>query len=357
MNKRKKIKIMLGTLSGKTLIFMVLVWIVVTILTAHAFTTSQFIEKKTNKNMITQSTIFNYKTKELPNGIIGSEGIIFPKTQNLIDVYIKTAITSIKPVSVSGNYSILLKLIAEGLWQRTETLVNKQYFNKEGDTIELINEKVSIDLEKIFNDIEIISNEIIGARPSKFLLNIIPVIEGEITYENDRIVLENDFENNMTFELFQSQVTFTGEKEYLKETPIEEVETIERKMNLFRKMIPIPVYKYTMLSIFLIYSSFVLLTLVSKRQMRIKRKTEADEIEKKYKNRLVPIQQPIDYENKTYIPLYSMKSLVRISDEQDRGIFKYRCDIKEKIFYYVIEGDYIYTYTIDINNKEKEKNM
>jgi len=340
------------------LVFIVLIWVIITILTINAFTTNQFIEQRFNKNVITQNTVFDYKTKELPNGIIGSEGIIFPKTQNLIDVYIKTAITSIKPVSVSGNYSILLKLIAEGLWQRTETLVNKQYFNKEGDTIELINEKVSIDLEKIFNDIEIISNEIIGARPSKFLLNIIPVIEGEITYENDRIVLENDFENNMTFELFQSQVTFTGEKEYLKETPIEEVETIERKMNLFRKMIPIPVYKYTMLSIFLIYSSFVLLTLVSKRQMRIKRKTEADEIEKKYKNRLVPIQQPIDYKNKTHIPLESMKSLVRISDELDRGIFRYRSNKEKKIFFYVIEGDYIYTYTIDMNNNgDEEKTM
>jgi len=357
MDKNKKIKINLSALPGRALVFIVLIWVIITILTINAFTTNQFIEQRFNKNVITQNTVFDYKTKELPNGIIGSEGIIFPKTQNLIDVYIKTAITSIKPVSVSGNYSILLKLIAEGLWQRTETLVNKQYFYKEGDTIELINEKVSIDLEKIFNDIEIISNEIIGAGPSKFLLSIVPVVEGDITYENNKINLENNLETNMTFELSQSQVTFTGEKEYSKEVPIEEVEILERKIDLFGLMIPILVYRYVLLFIFLICSGFVLMTLLSKRQIRIEQMTEADEIEKKYKNRLVPIQQPIDYENKTYIPLYSMKSLVRISDEQDRGIFKYRCDIKEKIFYYVIEGDYIYTYTIDINNKEKEKNM
>lgn len=85
--------------------------------------------------------------------------------------------------------------------------------------------------------------------------------------------------------------------------------------------------------------------------------TEADEIERKYKNRLICVQQPVDCKGKISIHLESMKSLVRIADEQDRGILRYNSDTEEKIFYYVIEGDFIYTYTIDINNGEKEKVM
>jgi len=354
MDKWKKIKIKLLTLSDKTLKFIMLTWIIITILTIHAFTTSQFTEQKFNKNMITQRTVFDYKTKELPNKVVEAERIIFPKTQNVIDIYIETTITAIEPVNVKGNYSILLKIIAEGLWERTETLKGKQYFNNEGETIEIINQKVSIDLDKIFNDIEIISNEIIGHRPSKFLLNIFPVIEGDITYESNEI----DFESNMVmkFEFSPTQVIFTGEKEYLKLTPIEEVEVLEHKMNLVGLMIPVPVYRFITLPIFLISSGFVFLIIIFKIQIRIEQITEADKIERKYKNRLVPIQQPIDYKNKIHIPLGNMESLVRISDEQDRGIFKYQCNIEKKVFYYVIENDYIYTYTIDEkSNTEIEK--
>ncbi|HHV95115.1 MAG TPA: DUF5305 domain-containing protein [Clostridiaceae bacterium] len=346
-----KIKIRLCGLPNKTLIFIIIVWIIITIITVHAFSTSQVIELKTNKNIITQRTVFDYKTKELPNGVIGAEGIIFPKTQSFIDVYIETTITAIESVNVKGNYSILLKIIAEGLWERAETLKEKQYFNNEGESIEVINQKVSIDLEKIFNDIEVISNEIIGSRPTKFFINIIPVIEGDITYESNKI----DIESNMVmkFELSPTQVTFNGDEEYLKQIPIEEIEVIENKINLFGLMVPIRVYRYISLPIFLIFTSFILLILILKRQIRIEQMTEVDEIERKYKNRLVPIQQPIDYKNKTHIPLESMEALVRISDEQDRGIFKYRSDIEGKIFYYVIEDNYIYTYTIDTDNNRK----
>jgi len=361
LGKWKKIKIRLWALSNKALIFIILAWIVTTLLTAHAFTTSQFIEQRFNENMITQRTVFDYKTKELPNGINGVEGIIFPKTQNVIDIYIETTVNAVEPVNVKGNYSVLLKIIAEGLWERAVTLEDEKYFDNQGETVEVINQKLSIDLEKILSDIEIISNEVIGYSPSKFLLNIVPVIEGEITYENNKIDLESAMV--MTFELSQNQVVLTGEKEYLKETPVDEVKVLEHKINLFGLMIPVPVYRYISLFIFVIYSAFALLVLISKRQIGIEQMTEAGQVERKYKNRLIPIQQPIDYKNKVPIPLESIKSLVRISDEQDRGILKYQCDADGKVFYYVIEDDYIYTHIIDINNRdinnneEKEKTL
>ncbi len=354
MDKWNGIKTRLGTLSKTALFFIILAWIVIAALTAHAFTTSQFIEQKFNKNVITQRTVFDYKTKELPYGIIGVEGIIFPKTQNIIDVYINTTITAIEPVYVSGNYSILLKIMAEELWERTVTVKSKQNFSYEGETVELINQKVSIDLEKIFSEIEMISNEIIGYRPGKFLLNIVPIIEGDITYESNKIDLESNMA--MKFELSQGQVMLTGEKEFSKQTPVDQVKVLEQKIDLFGLMIPVPVYRYVSLPVFLIYSCFALLVLISKRQVRIEQMTEADEIERKYKNRLISVRQPVDCKDKTPICLESMKSLVRIADEQDRGILKYHSDTEEKIFYHVIEGNYIYTYAIDKNSiGEKEK--
>jgi len=359
VDKWNKIKKRFQAVSRETLIFIILAWIVITIITAHAFTTSQFTEEKLNKNIITQKTVFDYKTKELPYGINGAEGIIFPKTQNVIDVYIEITVNAVEAVKVKGNYSILLKLIAEGLWDRTVTLEDKKYFDNEGETVELINQKLSIDLEKILKDVETISSEVIGYGPSKLLLNIVPVIEGDITYENNKIDLESGMA--MTFEFSQNQVVLRGEKEYSKQTPVDEVKILEHKINLFGLMIPVPVYRYVSLPVFLIFSGFALLILILKRQEGIEQMTEADQIEKKYKNRLIPIQQPIDYKNKIAIPLESMKSLVRISDELDRGILKYHCDTEGKVFYYVIEDNYLYTYSIDINNRyinnneEKEK--
>lgn len=186
------------------------------------------------------------------------------------------------------------------------------------------------------------------------MLNIIPVIEGDITYESNKMDLESDMV--MEFGLSQSQVNFTGEKEYLNQTPIDEIKVLEHKINLFGLMIPVQVYRYVLLSVFLIYSGFVLLILISKREIRIEQMTKADEIERKYKNRLVSIQQPIDCRNKTHIPLESIKLLVRISDELDRGVFKYYCNKEDKTFYYVIEGNYIYTYTVDANNDGEKEN-
>ncbi|HHW00714.1 MAG TPA: DUF5305 domain-containing protein [Clostridiaceae bacterium] len=354
MDKWKKIKKRLGALSKKALIFIISAWIVITLITAHAFTRSQFIEQKFNKNMITQKTVFDYKTKELPFGINEAEGIIFPKTQNIIDVYIVTTVNAVEPVKVKGNYSVLLKTVAEGLWERAVTLEDKKYFDNEGETVEVINQKVSLDLGKILSDIDTISNEVIGYSPSKFFLSIVPVIEGDITYENNKIDLESGMV--MTFELAQNQVVLTGEREYSKQTPVDEVNVLEYKINLFGMMVPVPVYRYVSLSVFLIYSGFALLILISKRQTGIEHMTEADQIERKYRNRLIPIQQPIDNKNKTVIPLESMKSLVRVSDEQDRGILEYHCDTEGKTFYYVIEDDYLYTYTIDINNMDINDN-
>ncbi len=352
MNKWKKLKVRFWALSKIAMIIIILIWLAVAALTAHAFTTKQFIEQKINKNVIIQSTVFDYKTKALPYGVVGVEGVIFPKTQNVVDVYVKTAITADKPVTVKGNYSILLKLVAEGLWERTTTLKGRQNFNMKGESVEVINQKVSIDLGKIYSDIETISNKAIGHMPAKFLLHVIPVIEGDITFENRKINLESN--TAMMFELSESQMMLSGENEYFWRTPVDEIKVVEYKLNLFNLMVPVPVYRYVSLSVFLIYSAFVLLVLISRKQIEIEHMTEDDKIEKRYRNRLVSVRQPIEFKDKTLIPLDSMKELVRISDEQDRGILKYRDDMEEKTYYCVIEDDYIYIYTVNEDNGKKK---
>lgn len=349
MNSWKKVKYVFGNISTKSLAFIILLWVVITVLTVHALITRQFSEYTFDKNMITQRTAFDYKTEELPDGIVAAEGIIFPKTQKTINVIVETEVSAVEPVSAEGNYSILLTITAEGLWERSVALKENQHFSTRGTNIGLINENVSVDLEKIYSEIELISSEIIGNRPGKFLISIAPVIEGYITYEDSKVKLESDM--SMKFELAQNQVALTGEKEYLKQIPIEKTETVENKINIFGAVISVPVYRYITLPVFLLYSVFALLIIISKRRIQIEQMTEADEIEREYKNKLVPILRPLDYKSKVHIPLVSIESLVRVSDEQDRGIFKYQCDEEGKIFYYVIENDYIYTYTVDINKK------
>jgi len=63
MNSWKKVKYVFGNISTKSLAFIILLWVVITVLTVHALITRQFSEYTFDKNMITQRTAFYYKSE------------------------------------------------------------------------------------------------------------------------------------------------------------------------------------------------------------------------------------------------------------------------------------------------------
>lgn len=332
----------LRSMSRRVFISLLIVWIFFMTLAAYAITQPQYIEQKIQTNIIEQKVVFDYETEELPEGILGLEGIIFPKYQKTMDVLINATVASQEAVEVKGNYTVVLELLAEGLWKKEFPLEETQSFNIYGEENEIINSKFTIDLENIYKETEAITNNIIGISPSKYILTIKPIIEGTVIYNNSVIPLSVN--NGISFDVSQSQVLLTGEKGFSNNTPIEEIKMVEQKLNIIGFSIPIMYARYIFSLIALVLMFILIITLISKKGQLRKKETEKVIIEKKYKNRLVPIEKPVDNSNKTYVPLQSFKSLVRLADEKDQGIFIYNIS-NDKTHYFVIDNQFIYTYT------------
>ena len=353
MDKWVKAQRNLSKISKRSLIFITILFIFSIVFFTYALLSPQYVEQKIVNNNVTQKIVLDYKTKNLPDEIIEDEGLIFPKTQNTIDVSITSSIISQQVATVNGNYSIVLKLIAEGLWQKIIPLTEKHNFNFEGKENEIINVEVTINLEEIYKDIEDISNNIVGTRPSKYLLKIQPLIQGNVVYKSSTKPM--DITSDITFEFSQSQVTLNGEKEFTQNKSFEGTKMIEHKLNILGLSIDIPLSRYIFGSISLLIFILFILIVYSKRKHHKKiNYTEKYFIEKKYKNRLIDLDENIDITKKINIPLVSFKSLVRISDEKDQGILKFYNSANERTSYYVIDNDYVYTYTVGIKLKIKE---
>lgn len=355
MNKWKEIEKKLRNLPKKFTIILFILWLISMGIAIYVGMKPLYVEEKVQTNRITQKTSFDYQTQKLPNEIIGFDGLIFPKTQNSIDVSIDTMISSEAPIEVEGSYFITLKLIAEGLWESNIPLTQKQSFRITGEKNQIMENKVTIDLQKIYNDTEWIANEIVGVRPSKYTLKVQSIIEGIASYKDKKVNL--DTASDITFEVSHSQVTLTGEKEFVKQIPIEESKMTEQTINLLGLTMSISTARYILTMIVLCMSILCILVILSKKKLSKERMTETEFIEKKYKNRFVPIEKQLDDTNKVCIPLQSFQSLVRIADEKDQGILQYYNAESDKVDYYVIDGTDLYTYTLQNTFKNEEMHM
>lgn len=352
MNKRNNKQNKFEHFSKNTITFMTILWVISMVLEVYTIIQPQYIEQKVQTNSITQITNFDYESEKLPDGIQSIQGSIFPKIQKKINISINSVITSELPIKVEGTYSIVLKVIFDGLWEQTIPLIKQKKIKIVGTENQIIKEQVNIDLEKVYNDTKIIANEIMGSSPDQYSLKIQPIIEGNAIYENKKVQLDKT--PNITFEFTPSKLNLIQDqlKEFTQKTPIEEIEIINNSFNIFGIKATMPTAIYIFSFIFLSISILLILIVISKLKIKKQRIVNNIEEEKKYKNRLIQIKKQIDKSSKIDIALQSLDSLVRIGDEKDQGVLKYYSSEENRTYYYLIDGSYIYSYVLQHNLKK-----
>lgn len=334
--------------------FSIVLWLICCILAIIAYRLPLEVEQKFQTGLIKQKLDFKYTADVLPEGIISLNDAIFTKSQKQIKVNIESLVLSDEPVFVKGTSSVTVKLIAEELWEKTIQKYPEKIFAFKGKENLLIDMNVDIDLEALYEELERISNEIVGARSKNYYLQIKPEIKGEIVAGALVFPIQEDGEFILNLE--GEQVKPAGERTFTKEVPVEKTILVKQVFSLFGLELDLVTSRYLFVALAILLS-LILITALTNRIKNPKKGTvsEVMEIDKKYGIRLTPIQSCMDSEGKTYLELQTFKALVHISDEKDRGILKYEDKGASQVIYYLVDGDYIYSYKAIAKDGETAK--
>lgn len=326
-----------------------ILWILSTIFAYRALRQSLKVEEKVVENMISEKTSFNYKVEVVPctlfpdGGIVEPNDTMYSNITKAIHLNLVSSVTSDKPITVQGSKKVVLMLIAEGLWQREFILEPKNGFNLQGNDNKVVQNDYVIDVKNIAAYIEKVEKEILIS-PGKYLLKVKPEIEGNVIYEDYKLPMDSTPE--ISFE-FSGQIKLIGEREFTKETSIETAIIINQNFKLFNMKLPLMTARYVFsIASLLLFGMVTLGIYMSIKTSKIEI-PEALKIDKKYNNKLIIIDKNITMLNKVNVSIKSFKALIQLSDDKEQPILRYKNSDIERVFYYVIDGDCIYSYSAD----------
>jgi hypothetical protein len=346
-----------NNISKILLCFIAVLWTLSTFLAFMAFRQPLQLEEMKTQNTIQEKTLFEYQVEVIPctlypnGGIVIPEGDIMTAITRRINIHIESWVTADKPVVVKGSQQVLVKLVAEGLWERDFSLGNKAPFEITGDKNRLIQREYSINPLDFFTYIGSVEEET-KVRASKYFLKIKPVLEGEIKHDDTTFALDKTPE--LTFEIGNNQMKLVrsnsktpsdeapiNKVEYTKTTPVQTIRTIPQKFILFGKGFSIIGVRYSacILSIFCI--AIVLGHIWRGKKRADSLMTESQKIDKKYSARIVKVEHEYRHSNPFY--LESFKALLKIADEKEQPILRFKTRDKYTS-YCVIDGGQQYVY-------------
>lgn len=120
----------------------------------------------------------------------------------------------------------------------------------------------------------------------------------------------------------------------------------------FRSNLPlVPVRVISSIFTFLMLLSLIYLYPILMASRKKTSGNQVDKINKKYGNRIIPVSQKINSDDKTIITLQSFKSIIKIADEKELPIFYHRLHQDGSAVFFIAEGDYLYRYeTVKLTN-------
>ena len=326
----------------------IILWIILTIFIFNILMHPIEIVEEIKENNITQKTVFTYRADVLPfslkptGGLTDIEESVFTKTVKDIVLHIKTSIKADRPVSINGTKKVILKLIAEDLWDKEYILGQEEAFEMDDTDNNIIDEDFIIDIKELVRFMEKIETEI-DARPNRYILEITPIIDGTITYNDKEIPIEQDAKTSLNYS--QTQICVNEKSGSIKATPIITESIIPQVLNIVGLKIPMKLAKYLFGSIYLVISIISILMGIYHFDEYRSRLSEVQIIDKKHNKRLINIMQEINESAKDKVILDSFRSLIKISDEKEIPILCYKD--RNKAIYYAIDGRYIFLYSID----------
>ncbi len=260
-----------------------------------------------------------------------------------IHINIISKVTSDRPVLVKGTKKIIVRLIADGLWERHFVQEAENNINLQGSENKVIENDYIVDIKNIAAYIEKVEKEI-NVMPRRYVLNIKPQIEGSIIY--DDTIIPVDTAPELSFE-FSSQIMQVGEKEFVRETPIQTTVTLIQNFKFFNMEIPIITARYIFSISSLIFLSIIIFAVFINIKGNKKDSSEVSLIDKKYASKMMLIDNDIVMLNKINVNVKSIKALVQLADDKELPILRYKYSAQDNVFYYVVDGDCIYKYSAE----------
>jgi len=321
-------------------------WIISTIFSYAVLRQPVQQEEVSYRNQIAQQADFKYKVEASPSilypqgGLVPPREVIATKITNKILIDFKLNISSDHEVNIEGSLNPTMKLIAEEMWEKEYPLGGSIPLQRQGITSEEVNQSFEIVLPEILKTIEEIEEEII-IRPGSYRIEILPNIKGNISGAKGD--MELDSSPILSFELSDSKMKLSSEQNYKKDSIIELKESKTQYLDPARRNVPISLARYVFISLWIILS--VILVLMFTRYIHRPREIlEYEIIDRKYRNRIVEVDEINDELLRNKLSLRSFSRLLQIADEIEKPIL--RMEEANQITYYVLDQGPVYSYGV-----------
>lgn len=336
--------------NNKKLILILALLLLISIsITVYSLAQPSTVTNKVDENISQMETNYEYKATISPNmlypegGTIEVSDTMFKKITTAIPFDINSRIHSGKEVLVKGTYEVLLLVKAGDLWEKTFPLEQKQSFEHQSTKIAIIDKSFSIDMNKINSFITKVEEET-GVRSDQYSIEVSPNIQGTITYAGKEVPLK--IEDKLIFQYSYDKIVLASEKSVSSVTPFTTSETYTNTFQILGIVLPVnTVQVFSSLLSFLLLVAIIAIGYKNFAKLRVKRvTTQIEKINKKYGSRIITVSKKINMVNKSIFTLYSFKSVLKLSEDKELPIFFYRDSLEETGTYFVVDGDYLYTY-------------
>lgn len=313
-------------------------------------------QEKSISNKIVQKTNITYSTEVLQDGMSSLNGAIFPKVQKNLKIHVTSTVTSEKPVSIEGQGNIYCNLIAEESWKQVIPIASKIKIDLNGNNNTIVNSDFEISLVDIKSRMEKVESQITGISSGKHILKIVPDLQANILFENKKIPLDNTYE--LSFEYASNVVKPLGEnKELIKDITIEDIKTNKSIFRLLGIALPLVLSRYLLSSITI---GFFILIIMNFRFLKLGLSSStqtASYIDKKYRDRLIVLQQEPNLVNRIMLSVGNFKELIQVANDKDLSLLRYNKGNSDIVIYLAIDGECIYYYMINDSKENTDKEI
>ncbi|WP_342433986.1 DUF5305 family protein [Neobacillus sp. FSL H8-0543] len=315
------------------------------------------IEVNDNTSII--ETSYDYQATITPNVLYPNGGTvdigekIFKKITSAIPFNLKSTISSERIVMAKGTHEVELIIKADELWERIFPLEQKQEFEQKGTELSVMDHTYKIDLEQVKSFILQVEDET-GIRPNQYTLEILPNIQG--TINDSGVEKAFQLQDRLIFQFSFEEILLASEKSFTTMTSFTSSQVMANTFHFFGQELPFILLRIicTLLSVFsLLLILFVIKSRKTGRRIPILSETEI--INKKYSSRIISVSQKINIVQKSIFILDSFKSVIKIADEKELPIFSSKDHKEESTVYFIVDGDYLYTYETNKMTETEKK--
>ncbi len=307
--------------------------------------TPKFTEQKNPIYSYTNSNTINYEVFLKPNTLYDKnyldEGKLYiTEYVDYIRANLNYEFNGERSAEITGDYNIIVKVKGHtgdgekqiNIWEKDFPIINNRSFKVNDKTIS-ISEKVNLKLE----DYNVFAKEIIETSKISCQTTLNIIMNVNLKANTDKGPIEEKISSDLVIPLNVSMFEIGGNSKVEKAGVIEETTSIQLPLNKNKIMIFVIIIGILALS--LVYLIFFTIPAPIKEPLE----KELNKIFKKYGDRLVALNNDLEYFNGALNIVKTMDDLVKIADEIERPIFyKYSEEYKEIDKFYITNEDKVY---------------